>query len=98
MDGRRRVIGDAAIAIDGVRIAAVDKADALCRRYEHAEVLPGRGMLAIPGLIDCHAHADQSILRGTTDDLHWIPFLRDWIDPYLQRRQPADTVSAYRLS
>jgi cytosine/adenosine deaminase-related metal-dependent hydrolase len=98
MDGRRRVIGDAAIAVDGDRIAAVDKADALRRRYEHADVLPGRGMLAIPGLIDCHAHADQSILRGTTDDLHWIPFLRDWIDPYLQRRQPADTVSAYRLS
>src|SRR5205823_1025519 len=51
-----------------------------------------------PGLIDTHAHADQSILRGTTDDLHWIPFLRDWIDPYLRKRDQADTLAAYRLS
>ncbi|HLY82784.1 MAG TPA: amidohydrolase [Acidimicrobiales bacterium] len=98
MDEGRRVIGEAAIAIDGERIVAVDKVAALATRYQAAEVIDGRGMVAIPGLIDTHAHADQSILRGTTDDLHWIPFLRDWIDPYLQRRDPADTVAAYRLS
>jgi cytosine/adenosine deaminase-related metal-dependent hydrolase len=98
MDDRRRVIGDAAIVVEGERIAAVGKADALVGRYPAAELVDGAGMVAIPGLIDTHAHADQSILRGTTDDLGWVPFLRDWIDPYLQRRDRADTVAAYRLS
>jgi cytosine/adenosine deaminase-related metal-dependent hydrolase len=98
MDDQRRVITDAAIAIDGRRITAVDKSVALAARYPGAELLGGGGMVAIPGLIDTHAHADQSILRGTTDDLHWIPFLRDWIDPFLRQRHPSDTIAAYRLS
>ena len=98
MDATRRVIVDGAIAIDGPRIAAVDKTTVLGARYPNANVVAGRGMVAIPGLIDAHAHADQSILRGTTDDLHWIPFLEDWIDPYLGRRDPADTRAAYGLS
>jgi cytosine/adenosine deaminase-related metal-dependent hydrolase len=98
MDERRRVISDAAIAVEGTRIVAVDKTALLTDRYEGADHIDGRGMVAIPGLVDTHGHADQSILRGTTDDLHWIPFLRDWIDPYLQHRDVADTVAAYRLS
>jgi cytosine/adenosine deaminase-related metal-dependent hydrolase len=98
MDDRRRVIRDAAIAIEGTRIAAVDKAALLAERFAGADRIEGQGMVAIPGLVDTHGHADQSILRGTTDDLHWIPFLRDWIDPYLKQRAVPDTVAAYRLS
>ena len=98
VDDARRVILDGAIAVEGNRIAAVDKAGLLRERFPDAEVVDGRGMVAIPGLIDTHAHADQSILRGTTDNLHWVPFLRDWIEPYLSRRDPVDTRAAYRLS
>ena len=64
MDADRRVIADAAIAIDGQRIAAVGKTADLAARHPDAERLPGRGMVALPGLIDAHAHADQSLLRG----------------------------------
>ncbi len=98
MDPERRVIADAAIALDGARIAAVGKAAALGDRYPLAQRLDGRGMLALPGLIDTHGHADQSLLRGTTDDLHWVPFLRRWVDPWLRERRPEDLVAAYRLS
>jgi cytosine/adenosine deaminase-related metal-dependent hydrolase len=55
-------------------------------------------MVAIPGLIDTHSHADQSLLRGTSDDLHWIPYLRDAIDPWIRRRRPDQLLAAYRLS
>ena len=92
MDAERRVLSDAAVAIDGARIADVGKTDALVARFGDAERLPGRGMVALPGLIDAHAHADQSLLRGRTDDLPWVPFLADWIDPYLRGRDPADAV------
>ncbi len=98
MDTDRRVISDAALAVDGSRIVAVGKATDLGPRYPDSERLAGRGMLALPGLIDAHAHADQSLLRGRTDDLPWIPFLSNWIDPYLSRRDPELAVAAYRLS
>jgi len=98
MDAERRVITDGAVAVDGTRIAAVGKAADLVARHPEADRLPGRGMVALPGLIDAHAHADQSLLRGRTDDLGWIPFLADWIDPYLSQRDPDVAVTAYRLS
>jgi 5-methylthioadenosine/S-adenosylhomocysteine deaminase len=98
MDSGRRVIGDAAVAMDGPRIVAVGRNADLVARFDGAERLPGHGMVALPGLIDAHAHADQSLLRGRTDDLPWVPFLAEWIDPYLRRRDPAVTVAAYRLT
>jgi cytosine/adenosine deaminase-related metal-dependent hydrolase len=94
MDAGRRIIEGGSITIDGERITAVGTAvDGAA-----AEVIEGHGMVAIPGLIDTHAHADQSILRGRTDDLHWIPFLRDHIEPYLATRDPDTAVAAYRLA
>jgi len=98
MDAERRVITDGAVAVDGTRIAAVGKAADLVARHPEADRLPGRGMVALPGLIDAHAHADQSLLRGRTDDLGWIPFLADWIGPYLSGRDPDVAVTAYRLT
>ncbi len=98
MDPDRRVIADAGIVVAGAQIEAVGKADDLAARYPRAHRLDGRGMVAIPGLIDTHSHADQSLLRGTTDDLHWVPFLRDWIDPWLAQRPQDDLLAAYRLS
>lgn len=98
MDAQRRIINDAAIAIDGERIACVDSAVELRDRYTNADVFDGAGMIAIPGLIDTHAHADQSLLRGLGDNLHWIPFLDDVVEPYLASRDPADGVLANALS
>ena len=71
MDERRRIVANAAIAIDGERIAAIEQAEVLRARYPEAEIIDARGMVAIPGLIDTHAHADQSLLRGLGDTMHW---------------------------
>src|SRR5258708_3993924 len=98
MDAERRVLSDAAIAVNGDNVAAIGKTKNMVSRFADADRIFGRGMVAIPGLIDAHCHADQSLLRGRTDDLEWIPFLRDWIDPYLARRHPLTAVAAYRLS
>ena len=98
IDAQRRIVLDAAIALDGERIAAVGKAAELRERFASAERIAGNGMVAIPGLIDTHGHADQSLLRGLGDGRHWIPFLDDIVEPYLRERDPADAVIAYRLS
>jgi cytosine/adenosine deaminase-related metal-dependent hydrolase len=98
VDASRRIVTDAAIAIDGERIVAVGKAHALATRFPAAERMAGRGMVAIPGLIDTHGHADQSLLRGLGDGRHWMPFLDEIVEPYLRSRDSADAVTAYRLS
>lgn len=98
MDGQRRILSDAAIAIDQQKILSVGSSDALTSQYGNADRLNGNGMIAIPGLIDAHCHADQSLLRGLGDKMHWIPFLDDVIEPYLVARDPADGVLANTLA
>lgn len=98
VDATRRIITDAAIAVDGARIAEVGKTLTLRAHYANAERFDGGEMIAIPGLIDTHGHADQALLRGLGDERHWMPFLDDIVEPYLRERDPADTPAAYALA
>ena len=98
MDAQRRILSNASIAIEGNQIVAVDTSDVLKSRFASAEQFQADGMVVIPGLIDTHAHADQSLLRGLGDLMHWIPFLDDVVEPYLVKRDPADAVLANTLA
>ena len=97
VDARRRIITDAAIAVEGGRIADIGKASDLTLRHPHAERLDGHGMLALPGLIDAHAHSDQALLRGAADGLSWRPFLREVIWPLLSQRTQEDARVSLKL-
>lgn len=99
MDAQRRIVTDAAIAVSGDTIVAVDKRErltALNERYD--TIVDARQMVALPGLIDTHAHADQALLRGLGDRCHWMPFLDDIVEPWLTQRDPADGVLANTLA
>lgn len=98
MNEQRQILTDAAIVIDQKRILAVGKSEVLSAQYAVAQRQDGNGMVAIPGLIDAHCHADQSLLRGLGDKMHWIPFLDDVIEPYLAARDPDDGVLANTLA
>jgi 5-methylthioadenosine/S-adenosylhomocysteine deaminase len=63
MDGDRRVLRDGAVAVRGDRIVAVDEAVELRERYEPARRLGGRRRIVLPGLIDCHNHLAQALVR-----------------------------------
>ena len=52
VDRERRVIRDAAIAVEGGRIAAVGKSAAIERDWRSERIIEGRGTVATPGLID----------------------------------------------
>ena len=97
MDSHRRILSDAVIAFDDGVLTKVDKWNAVDLPAD-CEIIDGRGCIALPGLIDTHAHADQSLLRGLGDGLHWMPFLDEVIDPWLLRRDPEDAVLANQLS
>jgi 5-methylthioadenosine/S-adenosylhomocysteine deaminase len=63
MDRKRRVFRDGAVAVRGDRIVAVDEAAELRERYEPARRLGGRRRMVLPGLIDCHNHLAQALVR-----------------------------------
>ncbi len=64
------------ILIDGNRIAAIlpTAADRTA-----AQVLGGREMLAMPGLINTHAHVPMSIFRGLAEDVS----IEKWFNEYM---------------
>ena len=63
MDPGRRVIRDGAVAVRGDRIVAVDAADGIRARYEPERTLGGARRIVLPGLIDCHNHLAQALVR-----------------------------------
>lgn len=70
MKNEEPFIGD--ILIDGDRIADIQPAIT----SEADAVIDGKGMAAMPGLINAHQHTPMSLLRGFSDDLK----LMDWLD------------------
>ena len=73
-DAERRVIRDGAVAIDGGRIARVGTAEEI--GAEARSVVDAGGMLLMPGLINTHCHAADSLFRGLVEDLPLEPWLR----------------------
>ena len=65
VDAARRVLEDSAIAITDDRIVAIGSdADLAAVHADAVKVIDGRGMVAMPGLIDSHAHAGHSLIRS----------------------------------
>ena len=69
MDSRRRVIQNAAVAVEDGRIAAVGPADEVSKKFGSDEVIDARGCLVMPGLICSHTHLYGIALRGSALDV-----------------------------
>jgi 5-methylthioadenosine/S-adenosylhomocysteine deaminase len=63
MDPDRRVIRDGAVAVKDDRIVAVDSADDVRARFDAERTLGGSRRIVLPGLIDCHNHLAQALVR-----------------------------------
>ncbi len=73
-DAAGTVIRDGAVAVEGGRIARIGPAEEIGR--DAAEVIDARGMLLMPGLINTHCHAADSLFRGLVEDLPLEPWLQ----------------------
>src|SRR5919198_3249105 len=81
MDTRQRILENASIVVENDRI--VDIADS-SKEEESSnidEVIDASGMVVLPGLVNCHVHAVQTLFRGVTDDLELLPWLQRYIYP-----------------
>lgn len=79
MDPARRVIDNGAVAIRGDRIVAAGPRAEIEKQYTGRQRLDRPEALIAPGLINAHAHAPMSLLRGIADDLR----LEDWLAKFI---------------
>jgi len=82
MDPGRRVIRDAAVAVDGGKIIAVGKSADIKARYAGKSSVDGRHTVATPGFVDCHLHSSFQLSRGLADEANAQSFLFDRMYPY----------------
>jgi cytosine/adenosine deaminase-related metal-dependent hydrolase len=79
VDPQRRIIADGAVVVEDQRIIAVGKSHEIKQQYSADTRIHAKNKILIPGLIDCHVHLAQALIRGTADDVDLIPWLRDYI-------------------
>ncbi len=73
------------VGIEGDRIAFVLGQDETLPDMPGAEIIDGRGKLAMPGLVNTHNHIPMTLLRSYADDLPLMPWLNDHVWPFEAR-------------
>ena len=82
VDPSRRIIRDAAVAVDAGKIVAIGKSDEIAKAYTGSRQVDGRHTVATPGFVDCHLHASFQLSRGLADEANAQSFLFDRMYPY----------------
>jgi 5-methylthioadenosine/S-adenosylhomocysteine deaminase len=77
-DGHVSVLRDYDVAIEGNRISAIGPTGKIGPGRAH-QVIEADGMLAMPGLINTHAHVPMVIFRGLAEDVS----LEKWFNEYM---------------
>ena len=78
MDDEGHLYSDAYIAIKDGKITYIGS-DAPQEQAE--KIIDGRGMIAMPGLVNTHSHAAMSLMRGYADDYVLQEWLNDHVFP-----------------
>ncbi len=91
-----RVVPAQDIAISGNRIQAIlptGQADA----SRFGAVIEAHGMIAMPGLINCHAHVPMVLFRGLAEDVSIDRWFNDYIWPLEHNLTPGDVFTGELL-
>jgi 5-methylthioadenosine/S-adenosylhomocysteine deaminase len=94
MDDERRVLNQAAIAIQDGKI--VDLGPKVAGPAH--KVIDGRGCVALPGLINCHTHVYQSLIEGIGYDMHFDPWNWRFLFPIVSKMQPEHAETSAELA
>ena len=79
MDSHGSVYKNAAMAVDEGIIIAIGPASEILTAYQSNKLLEGHNRVVMPGLINGHAHAAMTLLRGMAEDMA----LLDWLTRYI---------------
>ena len=82
VDGTRRIIRDAAIAVVDGKFAAIGKTAEITDQWQSDVTASGAGMVGTPGFVDNHLHSSFQMARGLADEANAQSFLFDHMYPY----------------
>jgi 5-methylthioadenosine/S-adenosylhomocysteine deaminase len=82
VDGERRIIRDAGVAIVNGKFEGVGKSTEIERAWTAKATLRGRNRVALPGFIDSHLHSSFQLARGLADEVGARQFLFAHMFPY----------------
>ena len=68
MDSEKRIIPDAALAVDGVTILKIGPTRQLDDLYAPAKTIDAHGKFLFPGMVTTHTHLFQTLLKGLGRD------------------------------
>ncbi|RLC85751.1 MAG: hypothetical protein DRI37_07670 [Chloroflexi bacterium] len=88
MDAQRRELRQASIAVNDSEIVAVLPHGS--KLPAAAKVIDARGMVALPGLINCHTHVYQALIEGIGYDMHFDPWNWRFNFPIASQIGPVD--------
>ncbi len=72
---------DAAVVVKGDQIAAVGPWAEISQRFRAEKILPGKGRVVMPGLVNGHTHTSMTLFRGMVDDLDLMTWLNAYVFP-----------------
>jgi 5-methylthioadenosine/S-adenosylhomocysteine deaminase len=90
MTEERQVIANGEIAVSGNKLLAVGQQGSTPVDFKPDIEIDGSGMVAMPGLVNCHTHAAMTLLRGYADDLPLMEWLNNKIWPIEDKMQAED--------
>ena len=93
VDDARNVFDPGAVAITGERIVAVGPARELAA-YQADRTIDCKGRAVMPGLVDCHNHLFQCIVRGLGDGMAIWPWLTQFMWPMSVNLSPEQARAA----
>lgn len=94
----RHVVFPGSVAVRGTQILAVGDSRELDGTLSAAEVIDCRGMLLMPGFVDCHVHSGMGVAKA---GLSGPPVATRWqaqVEPRLMAMGKDETVAAVRHS
>ena len=94
-DDRLGILEDATIAVDGGEIAFVGPSSEFDGDADRT--IDGSGRVTLPGLVNCHAHTDLTLLRGGAQDVPEIEWMNRSLGPLSDAMTADDRVTGARL-
>lgn len=88
LDENRRIVKDGAVVIEGQHIVEVGKSAQVTKEYSADIEIDANQKVVMPGLIDCHVHVAQALLRGVEDSWSLIPWIEERVGPLQSAYNP----------
>ena len=98
MDDERRILPCGSVAISDNRIVSISPGKYLDSALRAKQQVDAAGMIVMPGLVSCHGHACNSLVRGLAEDRTLHEWLHEVLWPAMSHAGPDEVYWGSLLS